>query len=725
MTEAVKPSADPGRSPSVKDIVTILLAFFGQELKLGAAVQPATDIRTKLGLSDAEWTAFADRINAHPPIQAARLSISRGQMINARSVVDIANIMLADSGEKPGTFAAPAQRGRRRVASRERPAPEQNMEFRAPGDTSFLEELLRADRAKTIVENTSPAVEEALPASRDLPQATAGDEKAGAGQEATGAGDSASFFFALETKPTADRKTVQGNEVLWGEEFDLVFFYGRLTAHAFAVVDGAGGLEDVKQGKVALGVEVIPKGLTLAKGGAFKLVEIKDGKLVGEPPRFELTAPKRSDAELGPAGAYVTFTVHGAAIYTFFLELHLTDKLSDSPGPPRTINLDLEHVTASVNVEPRYARFTIRKRGGPWQVYGSIRDGQDELLPDDTTIINESSLDTVYRESIVPVLRTVADETAWKFVDNDLKLPAEHDAAARACMQKTMTIGYRLYRRFSEDPVFKKMVDMIEALPDGSKITITTDREVFPWEMFYPLHYVDNDVPANFQPSRFWGNRFLIESLLLPTSRDEKIPARRQQVGPLYVSMGLNRGIDAEAPWAGREPLPVDVQHTFFNNDLKRRGRYCDQYDDIVKNIRDADPASVIYFFCHGTAKELKFDNTERRLVADHLDGGENYPGWPLVFINACDAGDLSPLSFYSFRTEFRKRKAAGLIAPCFPVPTMFAAMFAKKFLAAYCERQSVGATLFNIRRELIARNNPLGLWYSLQCPLDLKGPEA
>ena len=707
----------------VKDIVTILLAFFRQELKLGTDLPPATDIRAKLGMSDADWTAFADGINRYPPIQAARLSISRVQMSNARSVVDIAAVMFAGSGEKPGPTAFPSGRGRREAAGEGRS--EQRTEFRELGKVGSLGNLSRTNRTKTIVANTAPEAKEAFPTSRDAPQgATAGDEEAEPGRQQTDAGEPPSFFFALENKPTSDRKTVQGNEVLWGEAFDLVFLYSRLTDNAVLVVDGH-SLDLVKRGKVALGVEVIPKGLTLAKGGAFRLMEIKDGKMVGEPPRFELTAPKRNDAEPGPAGVYVTFTVKGAAIYAFFLELHLTDKLSDSPARPRTLDLDLAHVTASVNVEPRSARFTIRKRGGPWQVYGSIRDGDDELLPDDTTIINESSLDAVYRDSVAPALRTIADDTAWRFVGDDMKLPAEHDAAARACMQKTMTVGYRLYRRFSEDPVFKKMIEMIEALPDGSRITITTDREVFPWEMFYPLHYIDDDVPANFQPNRFWGNRFLIESLLLPTSQDEKIPARRQQAGPLYVSMGLNRGIDGEPPWAGREPLPVDVQHTFFNNALKGRGRYCDQYDEIVKNIRDADPASVIYFFCHGTAKELKFDNTPRRLTADHLDGGANYPGWPLVFINACDAGDLSPLSFYSFRTEFRKRKAAGLIAPCFPVPTMFAAMFANRFLAAYSERQSVGATLFNIRRELIARNNPLGLWYSLQCPLDLKGPEV
>jgi hypothetical protein len=112
------------------------------------------------------------------------------------------------------------------------------------------------------------------------------------------------------------------------------------------------------------------------------------------------------------------------------------------------------------------------------------------------------------------------------------------------------------------------------------------------------------------------------------------------------------------------------------------------------------------------------------RLTADNVAGGPMYPSWPIVFVNACDAGNISPLLFYSFRTEFRKRKAAGLIAPSFPVPTMFAAMFGNAFLTSYSKGQPVGKILLNLRRELLAKNNPLGLWYSLQCPLDVRAPE-
>jgi hypothetical protein len=76
-----------------------------------------------------------------------------------------------------------------------------------------------------------------------------------------------------------------------------------------------------------------------------------------------------------------------------------------------------------------------------------------------------------------------------------------------------------------------------------------------------------------------------------------------------------------------------------------------------------------------------------------------------------------------SFRTEFRKKGAAGLLAPSFPIPTLFAAVFAKHVLDQYELRRPIGEILLDLRGDLLARGNPLGLWYSLQCPLDVRAP--
>ena len=181
-----------------------------------------------------------------------------------------------------------------------------------------------------------------------------------------------SFYFA--------EGAARGDQALWGKAFDLLFQYGRVTADALVSIKET-RLDQVKAGEVALGVEVVPKGLTLAKGGAFRLVKFKDGAMVGEPPRFALKAPERDDAELAPVGVYVTFTVKGAVVYSFFLGIELVEQLSDTPRPPRTVDLDLEEVRASAKVEPRNAWLTIRKKGGPWEIYGGIYGSDDDLFP--------------------------------------------------------------------------------------------------------------------------------------------------------------------------------------------------------------------------------------------------------------------------------------------------------------------------------------------------------
>ena len=56
---------------------------------------------------------------------------------------------------------------------------------------------------------------------------------------------------------------------------------------------------------------------------------------------------------------------------------------------------------------------------------------------------------------------------------------------------------------------------------------------------------------------------------------------------------------------------------------------------------------------------KLQFDKVKSTFTPFHVMG-DSYPGWPIVFLNACDAADISPLSFFSFRTKFQKKNAAG-----------------------------------------------------------------
>jgi hypothetical protein len=146
--------------------------------------------------------------------------------------------------------------------------------------------------------------------------------------------------------------------------------------------------------------------------------------------------------------------------------------------------------------------------------------------------------------------------------------------------------------------------------------------------------------------------------------------------------------------------------------------------DSIAKILKESYLTSFIYFFCHGDETHLEFEESKPPLEVHSLSPDQIYPGWPLVFLNACSSGNISPLSFSSFRTRFRLKKAAGLVAPTFPIPTLFAAVLAKIVLDEYAARRPIGQILFDLRGRLLEQDNALGLLYSLQCPLDVKAPE-
>ncbi|MGY8707264.1 hypothetical protein RAD16_16115 [Bradyrhizobium sp. 18BD] len=514
------------------------------------------------------------------------------------------------------------------------------------------------------------------------------------------------------------------DEVVWGSQFDLVVNYGSVGEADLGGVRSQLLDTLIDRPSLKLGITIVPTGLLVVDGIVTREARFENGALTKDLPRFKLAAPPRpesSDGEPEPRGIHVVLSDRGALIHSFFLEIYLVESLGSEKHAPIMIDFDLQAIAAA-KPEQRIAELFITSKGDSWEVYWNI-DGVSGK-PEITSVVTPSKLKAAYDSLIVDDIRKIANNPLWKTIDEKLTLPSDDNARALAqeAMQAAVTVGSKLYQLLAEDPVFKKMFERIEELPDGANIAVITDSVVFPWEMLYPLNYIDGYPPDNFQPTRFWGNRFMIESLLIVTSTAEKLPSNRQQAGQLHVTMGLNDSIDQEKTWQGRKLLPVKLQKDYFDLSLAPRGKYAVGFDQVVAAFRDqAASPSLIYFFCHGTADILEFEKS-RQFTAFHVTGPP-FANWPLVFVNACDAGNISPVSFLSFRKEFRKRRSAGLVAPSFPVPTLFAAVFARTFIERYAARVPVGQILFDLRRDLLLNNNPLGLWYSLQCPLDLKAP--
>jgi len=196
------------------------------------------------------------------------------------------------------------------------------------------------------------------------------------------------FFFTLEGEEA------RCDEVLWGKVFELVFHYDVLPADTLAGVKGEQLKPLLRNTKAELGIDVVPKGLTLTDGAASRVVRFEDGKMVGDPPHFGLKAPaKDADTEPEPRGVYITFTISGASIYAFFLAIRLVDRFATGPCATQILNLDLEEV-AAITVEPRLARLYLTSQGDNWLIWWDI-DGV-QSVPRPTSAISAAKLQAAY-----------------------------------------------------------------------------------------------------------------------------------------------------------------------------------------------------------------------------------------------------------------------------------------------------------------------------------------
>ena len=66
-----------------------------------------------------------------------------------------------------------------------------------------------------------------------------------------------------------------------------------------------------------------------------------------------------------------------------------------------------------------------------------------------------------------------------------------------------------------------------------------------------------------------------------------------------------------------------------------------------------------------------------------------------------------------------------GIIGTTIEIPATFAAAFGRKLIEAYLKGIPIGTAIYKLRRELLDRDNPLGMFYSLQCPFYITAPAA
>jgi hypothetical protein len=96
--------------------------------------------------------------------------------------------------------------------------------------------------------------------------------------------------------------------------------------------------------------------------------------------------------------------------------------------------------------------------------------------------------------------------------------------------------------------------------------------------------------------------------------------------------------------------------------------------------------------------------------------------GSPLVFLNACETGNVRPEYALFFSKQFLQCGARAVVATHCEVPDRFASAFAERFYRRFLDGEPAGLSLLATRRAFaVEGRNPLGLVYGLFGPPNIR----
>ena len=518
-----------------------------------------------------------------------------------------------------------------------------------------------------------------------------------------------------------------------GAEFDLIFNYGIPEMAVLAKTSGSKLDELLAAEKAELDIVIVPRGFTLKDSKWVQRATFINGAMDQEVV-FHLQAAEEPTED---SCVYVMLETNGALLYEFPIPLHLTETLDPAADQAAFSPLDfnLDELAAAGSRQQRTARLLIFADGDKLSIsFDNL--ATDESFQVDPKTLTRSSLADLLGETKA-YLDTVPNHTIWTVLDDSLARPKIGSAGEKAfkyCLERVASAGWSLYSSLAADNDVKPILKAIDDLPPGSSLSIRTDCAFLPWEILNPSDFNVNYGEAikkqnPVQPQNFWGNRLSIECLLAGQNQKYKTPTSVHETSPPYVSLNIFRTIDKDfaekkfLPGLSHDKLSADLAPA-IKTDVHKKG------DDILRVFDTLNyEATLIYLFCHGQNDKALDPNQREKLEVDEqsfvapkdLPPKVKYPRGPIVFLNSCSSGAFSPLAFSTFLKAFREKQALGLIATSFPVPITFGSAFGQELMRRYFKsNRPMGQALLELRREQLANGNPLGLFYSLQCPADI-----
>jgi hypothetical protein len=335
-----------------------------------------------------------------------------------------------------------------------------------------------------------------------------------------------------------------------------------------------------------------------------------------------------------------------------------------------------------------------------------------------------ANLRDTWQRLLVERKEQTADGVGFPFVDQwDLR--GEAAGLLDAVGPKLAQAGWQLFTvLFSRgDEGLSEIGECLEAaLASGEQIISIHSGDLFvPWPMLYTP--VGGD--GTWSMSGFWGYRHLIEHCF-PRAAGFDIRIHAAGKRPI-VGLNVDPRVDDQFP-----PTPCVAPIVEF---FQSRG------DPLVRTTRDEFQAAlthpeftdqVLYFACHGFVggptggstvepwlyladdEPIRYTDLIAWLPADAL------PTSPVVFINACQGGQMHSRFYPSFGAAFIAGGANCLVGPQIDLPRAFSREYTRRFFSALLDGARIGDIGRDLAREFAdVHHNPLGLIYSIYRGLD------
>jgi hypothetical protein len=264
---------------------------------------------------------------------------------------------------------------------------------------------------------------------------------------------------------------------------------------------------------------------------------------------------------------------------------------------------------------------------------------------------------------------------------------------------------------------------------DENVITMESDDLFVPWGMLYTPPKESDSLwgsAATWSLEGFWGYRHLIEhNFSRAPGFDSRvlIPARR-----VIVGLNVDERVDSEYPTT---PCVQPVMDFFTDRTHVVVRRTKDELACALQDPLFSD--HITYFCCHGQVSGATESpgRTYLKLTDDEEIYSTEFIGWlsrnplptrPVVFVNACQGGQMSSLFFPAFGHHLLHYGARCLIGPQIDLPRAFAREYATRLFTAFLEsRTKLGDIVRALAREFANDyRNPLGLIFSLYRGIDV-----